>query len=49
MEATADEALIPHDDQFVVPPNGNVNEMLNVDHEDNMQGQVSSADFRKPS
>lgn len=40
MEATGDEALIPHDDQFVVPPNGNVNEMLNVDHEDNMQGQM---------
>uniref|UniRef100_A0AAX7SME2 Unc-93 homolog B1, TLR signaling regulator n=1 Tax=Astatotilapia calliptera TaxID=8154 RepID=A0AAX7SME2_ASTCA len=40
MEATGDEALIPHDDQFVVPPNGNVNEMLNVDHEDNVQGQM---------
>lgn len=42
MEAADGEGL----DQFVAPPVGNRNELLNVDQEDNMQGQVSSADLR---
>ncbi|XP_030600016.1 protein unc-93 homolog B1 [Archocentrus centrarchus] len=40
MEAADGEGLMGGHDQFAAPPNGNRNELLNVDQEDNMQGQV---------
>ena len=41
MEAT-DEDLLREADLLVAPPNGDVNELLDVGQDDNMQGQVSS-------
>lgn len=40
MEATEQEDLIADAGQFVAPPNGGMNELLNVGEEDNIQGQV---------
>lgn len=42
MEATDGEKLLGERDQLLAPPNGNVNELLDVGQDDNMQGQVSS-------
>ncbi|XP_034092989.1 LOW QUALITY PROTEIN: protein unc-93 homolog B1 [Gymnodraco acuticeps] len=39
MEAVDREVLIRDDDQFVAPPNGGINELLNVDQEENAQEQ----------
>ena len=41
MEAS-DEELVGVADELVEPPNGVINELLNVGQEDNMQGEVSS-------
>uniref|UniRef100_A0AAQ5XJU9 Unc-93 homolog B1, TLR signaling regulator n=1 Tax=Amphiprion ocellaris TaxID=80972 RepID=A0AAQ5XJU9_AMPOC len=40
MEATDGEDLIRDADPLIVPPNGGMNELLNVGQEDNMQGQM---------
>ncbi|KAF6739016.1 unc-93-like protein B1 [Oryzias melastigma] len=40
MEATEQEDLIADAGQFVAPPNGGMNELLNVGEEDNIQGQM---------
>lgn len=40
MEAKDREELVGDMDQFLAPPNGNVNELLDVGHEENIQGQV---------
>lgn len=42
MEATDREDLVEDADHHVVPPTGGMNELLDVGHEDNMEGQVSS-------
>lgn len=43
MEASDGEEHIRDADRVVAPPNGGMNELLNVGQEDNIQGQVSSA------
>ncbi len=40
MEACDRGELVEDADQHVAPPNGAVNELLNVGQDDNMQGQV---------
>ncbi|XP_017287916.1 protein unc-93 homolog B1 isoform X2 [Kryptolebias marmoratus] len=40
MEETEAEQLVEDADRIAAPPNGPVNELLNVDQEDNMQGQM---------
>lgn len=40
MEAAHQEDVVGDVDQFVAPPNGGINELLNVGQEDNTQGQM---------
>lgn len=40
MAATDREELVEDADLLIAPPTGSINELLDVGHEDNMQGQV---------
>lgn len=42
MEAKDGEELIRDAEPMLAPPNGDLNELLDVGQDDNMQGQVSS-------